>query len=130
MVIFRRSIVVAAAIQAAAILAPGHADAQSSSPREELTVVIAEHALTPGTTREAAEAWLRYWGIDYDDVPPEKCCFLLGKRELPAGTKSILEGGKAYPSDGISADIIEVYIFFDADNRVLRVLTETAVATE
>lgn len=128
--IFRRSIVVAAVIQAAVILAPCHAGAQSSSPSERLTADIAEHALAPGTTRDAAEAWLRHWGIDYDDVSLEKCCFLLGKPELPAGTRSILEGGKVYPFGGISADIIEVYIFFDADNRVLRVLTTTAVATE
>src|SRR5215470_16886941 len=127
---FRRSIVAAAGFQAAAILAPCHAGAQSSNPPEKLTVDIAEHALAPGTTREAAEAWLRYWGIQYDAVSPEKCCFLLGTREFPAGTRSILEGGKVYPTDAISADIIQVYIFLDADNRVLRVLTETAVAME
>jgi hypothetical protein len=86
--------------------------------------------LAPGTTKAAAEAWLRYWEIRYDVVPPENCCFALGNRKIPAGAKSVLAGARIYPFGAISADIVEVYVFFDTDDRVLRVMAEDGIVTE
>ena len=109
---------------AAVVVAPRHTGAQSSGAAERLTGDIAEHALAPGTTKEAAEAWFRYWEIRYDVVPPGNCCTWLGTRAIPAGAKSVLEGTKLYSTDAISADIVWVYVFLGADNRVLRVMAE------
>ena len=44
-------------------IAPSHVFAQSSEATEQLTTAIAEKALVPGTSREAAEAWMRYWKL-------------------------------------------------------------------
>ena len=53
-----------AMLLASVIVVPLQALAQSSGATEELTVDIAERALAPGTTREAAEAWMRYWKLN------------------------------------------------------------------
>jgi hypothetical protein len=120
----RRSISIAAAVLAALIVAPRYTSAQSSKPTKKLTANVAEHALAPGTTEDAAEAWLQHWGIKYDVVPPENCCYWLGTRKIPAETKIVLAGYRIYPIDAISADIVSVYVFLDADNMVLRVMAE------
>jgi hypothetical protein len=122
--VFRRSIIVTAIITAAAICAPCRALAQSVIPTEKLTVEIAEHALAPGTTKDAAEAWLRYWAVDYLLFPPEKYYRFFGRQQPPSGTKAVLIGDKAYPSGAMSAQIIRVFVFLDAGDAVLGVRAE------
>jgi hypothetical protein len=122
--ISRRSIIGAAVALAAVVLVSHRLQAQSSEPTEKLTVDIAEHALAPGTTKDAAEAWLKYWRVNYLLFPPKKYYFFFGKREPPPGTKSVLIGDKAYPSGATWARIIQVFIFLDAGDTVLGVLAE------
>ena len=84
-----------------------------------LTVEIAERALLPGTTREAAEAWLRYWNVDFRFSPT--LGFHSGWERLPppAGAFGVLEGTDYASWDGVSGLLIQVYIYLDATDRVL-----------
>jgi hypothetical protein len=112
-------------------IAPLGALAQSSGPTEELTVNIAERALAPGTTREAAEAWLRYWKVDFRAVSAARFSEIYRKSPLPAGAATVLSGSSPLVALNAAAwRCIEVTIYLGADNRVLMTVAEpVAVAS-
>jgi hypothetical protein len=113
---FRRQIV-KAILRAPVALAPLSARAQVLG--TGLTVEIAERALLPGTTREAAEAWLRYWNVDFRFSPTLGYHSAWEGLPPPAGALGVLEGTDYASWDGVSGVLIEGYIYLDATDRVL-----------
>src|SRR5262245_37418004 len=109
------------AVLAAVMSVPPHLQAQSSAPREEMTAEIAEHALAPGTTLDAAKAWLEYWDQGYAYYSVDRFAPLFQGVPTPAGTASVLTSRSRYIySDAVSGSWIEIYIYLTADNRVLK----------
>jgi hypothetical protein len=115
-----------AMLLASVTVVPLQALAQSSGTTEELTVDIAERALAPGTTREAAEAWMRYWKLNSGTFLPGWGSEI---KSMP-GTVDVLKGWVMYPQDAISVRIISVFIFLDADDRVLGIAASDGYGIE
>jgi hypothetical protein len=121
----RHSIVIGVALFGL-VLGPLVAVAQSpgsAGPTELLTVRIAEHALAPGTTRAATEAWLKHWRVDYEFVSPPECIEIhdySSKIALPAGTAAVLEGRSPLVELNRAAwSFVALCIYLDAEQRVI-----------
>jgi len=115
------------------MLGPAGGRAQSTPPppaTQELTVDIAEKALAPGTTRAAAEAWLRYWSVNAYPISPEDCRFLFKIKPLP-GTAQVLWGSsRIHMISAISWHFVDVYIFLDAQDRVVGTVALDGIGME
>jgi len=123
--VFSRRAIVKVILVTSIALAPLGALAQSSGPTEELTVDIAERALAPGTTRKAAEAWLRYWRVDFFEYSAVKFSQIYPKSPLPAGTVTVLSGSSPLVMlNAAAARGVEVTIYLGADDRVLTIVAE------